>query len=45
LVNGQTSEVQGTKPISTGKVILAVVLGIVAIAIILGIMALINSAG
>lgn len=45
LVNGQTAEVQGTKPISAGKIALAVGLAIAAIAVILGLMALAKQFG
>ncbi len=42
VVNGQTGEVQGTKPVSAGKVVLAVVIAIVVIAATAGFIALMS---
>ncbi len=45
IVNGQTGEVQGTKPVSAGKVALAVVAVIVVIGIVIGLFALLGGKG
>jgi hypothetical protein len=42
LVNGQSGETRGTKPVSTGKVVLAIVIAAVVIAAIVGLVLMLN---
>lgn len=42
IVNGQTGEVNGTKPVSTGRVLLAVVIGLIVLAAAAGVIWLMN---
>ncbi|MBD3175503.1 MAG: hypothetical protein GF320_09990 [Armatimonadia bacterium] len=45
MVNGQTGEVQGTKPISAGKVAIAIIVGVVVIAAIIGLIIFLGKGG